>query len=166
MQGEILSALVKGRLFEVLFWTVFMLQWVGTVLPMIACIVAPSLALTMLGDGYLLQGEKATMDAAQFALQICIVAELMTNAHTFIVVACNHAGDDLYRFSTACSPQSAEFLLRCSYAGVNFETGTDFIDIMYGWLNYQIEHHMFPNMTHLQYRKLQPLVSAAIKWAA
>jgi len=155
--GEILGALVKGRLYEAFFWTVFMLHWVATVLPMMACVVAPAVALTMLGyTDYL--GEEASKDAAQLAWRFSVIAELMTNAHTFIIVACNHAGDDLYRFSTSCKGGGTEFLLRCSYAGVNFETGTDFIDIMYGWLNYQIEHHMFPDMTHLQYRKLQPLV--------
>ena len=139
-----------------------MLHWVATVLPMIACVVAPAIALTMLSaHGYVPAAGDDNVDPASFALWVCIAAELMTNAHTFIIVACNHAGDDLYRFSTACKGGSAEFLLRCSYAGVNFETGTDFIDIMYGWLNYQIEHHMYPDMTHLQYRKLQPLVSAA-----
>ena len=152
---------MKGRFFDAFFWTVFMLHWVATVLPIIACVVAPPVLLATLGaHGYLPGGEAVTNDAVQLAWRVCIVAELMTNAHTFIIVACNHAGDDLYRLSTSCTAHGPEFLLRCSYAGVNFETGTVFIDIMYGWLNYQIEHHMFPDMTHLQYRKLQPMVRA------
>ena len=135
---------MKGRFFDAFFWTVFMLHWVATVLPIIACVVAPPVLLATLGaHGYLPGGEAVTNDAVQLAWRVCIVAELMTNAHTFIIVACNHAGDDLYRFSTSCTAHGPEFLLRCSYAGVNFETGTDFIDIMYGWLNYQIEHHMW-----------------------
>ena len=88
-----------------------------------------------------------------------------------------------YRYSTSCKAYSAEFLLRCAYSSANFECGNDLslgfqfqvhhqsqvmsadfclfrIDITYGWLNYQIEHHMFPDMTPLQYRKFQPLVKS------
>jgi fatty acid desaturase len=31
---------------------------------------------------------------------------------------------------------------------------------MHGWLNYQIEHHLWPDMTLLQYRRAQPEVRA------
>jgi fatty acid desaturase len=31
---------------------------------------------------------------------------------------------------------------------------------MHGWLNYQIEHHVWPDMTMLQYQRMQPLVKA------
>lgn len=133
-----------------------MLQWMWTVTPMVIAIVWMPLALSYAGSVGIPGYDQAAADKAYWVSSwICLIAELGTNAHTFIIVACNHAGDDLFRFSTSCSPGSAEFLLRCAYAGVNFETGTDFIDIMYGWLNYQIEHHMFPDMTHLQYRKLR-----------
>jgi fatty acid desaturase len=31
---------------------------------------------------------------------------------------------------------------------------------LYGWLNYQIKHHVWPDMTMLQYRKAQPKLQA------
>lgn len=31
---------------------------------------------------------------------------------------------------------------------------------MHGYLNYQIEHHLWPDMTMLQYKRAQPLVKA------
>jgi len=36
--------------------------------------------------------------------------------------------------------------------------GTDFVDFLHGWLNYQIEHHMWPNLSMLSYQKSAPLV--------
>ena len=33
------------------------------------------------------------------------LAELCTNFHSFIVIATNHAGDDLYRFEKHCKPR-------------------------------------------------------------
>ena len=41
---------------------------------------------------------------------------------------------------------------------VNYTTGTDRLDFMNGWLNYQLEHHLFPNIPLSQYQKMQPIV--------
>jgi fatty acid desaturase len=41
---------------------------------------------------------------------------------------------------------------------VNYNTGSDLIDFGHGWLNYQIEHHLFPNLPLSQYQKMQPIV--------
>jgi len=98
--------------------------------------------------------------AATRALITALIAEALTNAHSFVIIACNHSGEDLYRYETSCKAYSAEWFLRCAYSSANFETGTEFVDCVYGWLNYQIEHHMFPDMTPLQYRKLQPLIKS------
>merc|ERR1712070_286060 len=40
------------------------------------------------------------------------LAELLTNVHSFVVIATNHAGDDLYRFNVHCKPHSSTFFLR------------------------------------------------------
>ena len=40
----------------------------------------------------------------------------------------------------------------------NYRCGGDLNDAMHGWLNYQIEHHLWPDMTMLQYRRAQPKV--------
>merc|ERR1711957_235756 len=66
------------------------------------------------------------------AVKNLFLAELLTNAHGFVAVVTNHAGDDMYRF-------------------------------MHGFLNYQIEHHLWPNLSMLSYQRSQPLVKALCK---
>jgi fatty acid desaturase len=86
-------------------------------------------------------------------------AELLTNLHTFAIIAPNHAGDDLHRF--AGSPRDRrEWFLRQVLGTVNFGTGGDVRDFLHGFLNYQIEHHLFPDLPPLQYQRLQPRVRA------
>lgn len=87
-----------------------------------------------------------------------ILAEILTNIHSFIIVATNHAGDDLYRFDVPVKPRSATFFLRQVISSANFSCGTDITDFMHGWLNYQIEHHMWPDLSMLSYQRSQPLV--------
>merc|ERR1712176_196521 len=43
-------------------------------------------------------------------------------------------------------------------ASVNFNMGTDAVDFFHGWLNYQIEHHAWPNLSMLSYQKSAPLM--------
>jgi fatty acid desaturase len=42
----------------------------------------------------------------------------------------------------------------------NFRTGGFWCDFLHGYLNYQIEHHLFPNLPAAQYTRLQPLVKS------
>jgi fatty acid desaturase len=43
---------------------------------------------------------------------------------------------------------------------VNYGTGSDLGDFLQGGLNYQIEHHLFPDLPLLKYRECQPHVKA------
>lgn len=111
------------------------------------------------------------------ALANMVVAEIFTNIHSFIAIATNHCGDDLYRFETEVLPKTDEFYLRAVISSVNFRTAHTTPDIksegapagplgnandfMHGWLNYQIEHHMFPDMSMLSYQKAMPRVKDA-----
>ena len=36
--------------------------------------------------------------------------------------------------------------------------GTDLIDFHHGWLNYQIEHHLWPDLSMLSYQRGAPLL--------
>ena len=56
-----------------------------------------------------------------------------------------------------------EFYLRQILGSVNYPTGSNFNDFFYGWLNYQIEHHLWPNLPLSQYQALQPQVLALCK---
>ncbi|WP_258182863.1 fatty acid desaturase family protein [Enhygromyxa salina] len=86
-----------------------------------------------------------------------VLAELLTNAHAFVTIVPNHAGEDLYRFEGRTRSR-AEFYLRQVLGSTNFRCGGDLRDLMHGWLNYQIEHHLWPDMSMLQYRRAQPRV--------
>lgn len=91
------------------------------------------------------------------------ISEMFTNIYTFCIIGTNHAGDDLYRFYTECGKtkglsRNAELVYRAALGSVNYPNGSDVCDFLHGWLNYQIEHHMFPNLSPLEYQKLAPLV--------
>jgi len=94
------------------------------------------------------------------AVKNLFFAELLTNVHGFIAVVTNHAGDDMYRFQRPCRPFSGSFYLRQVLASVDYDMGCDSVDFMHGWLNYQIEHHMWPNLSMLSYQKSAPMVEA------
>jgi len=95
-----------------------------------------------------------------------VLADLLTNAHSFLVIVTNHAGDDLYRFERHCEARSATYYMRQCVSSVNFATGKphtflgDLNDFHHGWLNYQIEHHMWPDLSMLSYQKSAPLLKA------
>ena len=90
-------------------------------------------------------------------------AEILTNIHSFVVIVTNHAGDDLYRFDRHCTARSSTFYLRQIISSANFSMGNDLIDFHHGWLNYQVEHHLWPDLSMLSYQKAAPLVRAICK---
>ena len=96
------------------------------------------------------------------ALIIMILAELVANLHSFIVIVPNHSAEDIYQFSTPHKSQG-EFYLRQIMGSVNYNTGSDLLDASQGFLNYQIEHHLFPNMPHSFYQRMQPIVKDICK---
>ncbi len=121
--------------------------WMDYILPyvMIKFIVIPALFIPL------------GLTAVFNALIIILIAELLTNLHSFIVIVPNHSAEDIYMFDEPHEEQG-EFYLRQIMGSVNYNTGGDLRDFAHGWLNYQIEHHLFPNLPLLQYQKMQPLV--------
>ena len=97
---------------------------------------------------------------AATAMVNLVAAEILTNLHSFAIVVPNHAGDDVYRFETPVKVKSDEFYLRAVIGSVNFNTGSDANDFLHGWLNYQIEHHMFPDLSMLSYQRMAPEIKA------
>jgi fatty acid desaturase len=88
-----------------------------------------------------------------------VMAELLTNLHSFVVIVPNHTGDDLYRFDAP--PQAkGEYAARQVLGSANFACGNDRIDMLHGWLNYQIEHHIWPDLPMLKYQQYQKRVQA------
>jgi fatty acid desaturase len=88
-----------------------------------------------------------------------LAADLLTNAHTFLVVGPNHTGEDIPRFD-ARPATKAERMVRQVAGSVNYATGSELVDYLQLWLNYQIEHHVFPDIPMLAYRRVQPRVKA------
>ena len=91
------------------------------------------------------------------AFILLLIAEAVANLHSFLVIVPNHSADDIYQFETPHKSQG-EFYLRQIMGSVNYCTGGDLLDASQGWLNYQIEHHLFPNLPLSQYQKMQPRV--------
>merc|ERR1712157_329932 len=89
-----------------------------------------------------------------------ILAELLTNIHGFITIVTNHAGEDLYKFDDEVYPKSGSFYVRQIVSSTNYDVGTDIIDFSHGWLNYQIEHHVWPDLSMLQYQRGAPKLKA------
>jgi Fatty acid desaturase len=97
-----------------------------------------------------------------------VMAECIANVHSFLIIGPNHAGDDLYRFdgaSKAGDPRAqqvrnAGFYIRQVLGSVNYSTGGDLRDFLHGFLNYQIEHHLFPTLPPSAYQRIQPKVKA------
>lgn len=88
-----------------------------------------------------------------------LLAEVVANAITFLTIAPNHTGDDLYRFDSR--PKSrAEFYLQQCAGSVNYPGGSDLRDFLQGYLNYQIEHHLWPDLPLLKYRQAAPRLKA------
>jgi len=65
---------------------------------------------------------------------------------------------------------STMYICDFGIGSTNFHTGSDFgapgsvkanaVDFMQGWLNYQIEHHMWSDMSMLSYQRAAPRVRA------
>ncbi len=96
------------------------------------------------------------------AFILLVLGEFFANLHSFLVIVPNHSAEDIYQFSTAHKTQG-EYYLRQIMGSVNYNTGTDLIDFGHGFLNYQIEHHLFPNMPHSFYQQMQPIVKDICK---
>lgn len=96
------------------------------------------------------------------ALAHVAIGGLLCNVQTFLVIVPNHAGDDLAVFSDRAVGK-AQWLERQIRASCNYRTGGWVNDWLHGWLNYQIEHHLWPNLTLRQYAAAAPLVRAVCR---
>jgi len=96
-------------------------------------------------------------DAVLNVLLASLLAEFLANLHSFLVIIPNHAADDIYRFEQPGKGRG-EFYLRQIIGTVNYNTGSNKVDFLHGWLNYQIEHHLFPNLPLNHYQEMQPVV--------
>jgi fatty acid desaturase len=89
-----------------------------------------------------------------------IMAEVWCNIHTFLIIVPNHAGKDMYGYTTSVDRQSDEWLLRQTISSTNYNRGDDITDVLHGWLNYQIEHHVYPSLSMREYQLVHKEVKA------
>ncbi|WP_282610523.1 fatty acid desaturase [Pelagibius sp. Alg239-R121] len=126
--------------------------WLQRYLPYIGYRFAlPTLAFLPLGSG-----------AAANVLLTVILAELIHNAQTFICIRSSHSAPDLPAFRNKAASRG-EYFARQVLATANYNGGNDLTDILHGWTNYQIEHHLWPNSTLLQCQRVREEVKAACK---
>jgi hypothetical protein len=85
---------------------------------------------------YLIPGVGPTL--AVNALINLVLADMLTNIHSFITIVTNHAGEDLYTFDDEVKPKTGSFYVRQIVGSANFATGSDPVDFAHGWLNYQV----------------------------
>jgi fatty acid desaturase len=83
-----------------------------------------------------------------------LIAEALANVISFLMITPNHTGEDLPRFETPTT-SGAEFSFRQIIASVNYKTGTPMINFLHGYMNYHIEHHLFPDLPLRQYERAQ-----------
>ena len=66
----------------------------------------------------------------------------------------------MYKFDDSVKPKTGAFYVRQVIGSVNYAAGNDVIDFWHGFLNYQIEHHVWPDLSMLQYQLGAPRLKA------
>ena len=85
--------------------------------------------------------------------------QVLTAVTSFPRIVTNQAGDAMHRYQDKIQ-SNAHFQLRQVLGSVNFRPGDDIDGFLHDWLNYQIEHHGFPDLSRLHHQRAQPLVKA------
>ncbi len=88
-----------------------------------------------------------------------VLAEVYANLHSFAIIVPSHAGEDLHRYHDPIASKD-DFYLRQVLGSANYTSGHPVFDFLQGYLNYQIEHHLWPDLSPLAYRELRPEVRA------
>jgi fatty acid desaturase len=86
------------------------------------------------------------------AVAFLAVSQVMLGIGLGAVFAPNHKGMPVYR-----SDAELDWLHRQVLTARNIRSGR-LIDFLFGGLNYQIEHHLFPTMPRANLRRVRPIV--------
>lgn len=95
--------------------------------------------------------------AAGSVLINVLLAEVLTNLHAFLMIVPNHVGGDLWRFEHAPEGK-ADYYLRQVIGSADYTAGGQLHDYMHGYLNYQVEHHLWPDLPPSALRRARPRV--------
>lgn len=92
------------------------------------------------------------------ALVNSLLAELFVNLHAFAVVGPTHTGEDIPIFQGKARSRD-EFFVRQVLGSVNYRSTGPVSRFLQGYMGYQIEHHLYPDLPLSQY----PLVQGEIE---
>jgi fatty acid desaturase len=113
------------------------------------------------GEGWLLAGHFVLYGGVLVstlgvggALAFAFVHHLLTGLYMASIFAPNHKGMPLH------TSREAPGFLRQQVLTARNVRGSWWVDLVYGGLNYQIEHHLFPSMSRNNLRQARPLVRA------
>ena len=90
---------------------------------------------------------RAALQAAKRAATTALAGNLIRNLWAYAVIFCGHFPDDAETFTkrTLDEETRAEWYLRQMLGSANFRGGKA-LTVLSGNLNYQIEHHLYPDM--------------------
>lgn len=90
-----------------------------------------------------------------------LLAEAITNAINFIAVGTTHVAPDVPLFSERVKGKG-EYYLRAVLSAVDYTGNQDLVDGLQVWCNYQVSHHLWPELTLLRYQRIQPRLRALL----
>jgi fatty acid desaturase len=93
------------------------------------------------------------------ALVNSLLAELLVNLHAFAVVGPTHTGVDIPIFHGKARSRE-EFFVRQVLGSVNYHSTGPVSRFLQGYMGYQIEHHLYPDLPLRQYPLMQGEVEA------
>lgn len=88
-----------------------------------------------------------------------LLGEVLVNAHAFAVVAPSHTGLDIPIFEGSAKSRE-EYYLRQILGAVNYQSAGIVSDFLQGYMGYQIEHHMWPDVPLRRYPALSAEMAA------
>jgi len=100
--------------------------------------------------------------AVLFVFINLIFAEVLQSYWIVFLFGSNHHGEDIYQIDEPPKTREENYV-RHVLVTSNYNCGSDYFDSLHIWLNYQIEHHLFPDIPLLKYKEIQPQVKALCK---
>lgn len=88
-----------------------------------------------------------------------ILADLLCNFQGYVCNRPSHTGADLYRFEGPAKSKG-EFYVRQVLSSTNYNYGSPLQDFTQFWINYQVEHHLWPALPMSKYTEYAPRVRA------
>ena len=104
-------------------------------------------------------------DAAFRVFVTQIIAEVLLNFYSWALIASTHTAPDMFRFDHEPSGKE-EWYLHQNLGTANYTHRSGWGNWSAAWINYQIEHHLGPNLTLLQLERCtEPIHAACVKYS-